>query len=59
MDTYTEAPRRIFIDLEANHDAGSSAESQTDADIAHSERNILRWRAYLPEDCIRAMIRMG
>ena len=29
------------------------------ADAARSEDNILRWMAYLPEDCVRTMIDMG
>jgi hypothetical protein len=29
------------------------------ADIARSERNILQWMSYLPEECIRTMIQMG
>ena len=31
----------------------------SEADIAHSENNILRWMSYLPEDCIRTMVLMG
>ena len=30
-----------------------------DFDVAHSERNILAWMKYLPQDCIETMIRMG
>ena len=26
---------------------------------ARSEENILQWRSYLPEDCVRTMIEMG
>ena len=26
---------------------------------ARSEKNILQWMSYLPEDCIRTMIEMG
>ena len=26
---------------------------------ARSEANILQWKSYLPEDCIRTMIEMG
>jgi hypothetical protein len=29
------------------------------ADVVRSEENILRWMAYLPQDCIETMIRMG
>jgi hypothetical protein len=58
MDTYAQVPQRLFIDLE-DMSAVSSQEAQNDADVARSELNILRWMAYLPEDCIRTMIQMG
>jgi hypothetical protein len=29
------------------------------AELVRSEDNILGWMAYLPQDCIEAMIRMG
>jgi hypothetical protein len=29
------------------------------ADLIRSEENILRWMAYLPQDCVETMIRMG
>ena len=29
------------------------------ADAARSKENILRWTAYLPKSCIKAMIKMG
>jgi hypothetical protein len=31
----------------------------SNADVVRSEENILRWMAYLPQDCIETMIRMG
>jgi hypothetical protein len=34
-------------------------DAQNDADVARSENNVLKWMAYLPEDCIRTMIQMG
>ena len=40
--------------IAARVDARDSA-----ADMAHSEKNILRWMEYLPDDCIRTMILMG
>jgi hypothetical protein len=58
MDTYTQVPQRVFIDLEEL--SGSlSTDAQNDADVARSEKNILQWMDYLPEDCIRMMIQMG
>lgn len=29
------------------------------AGAARSEKNIVQWTSYLPEDCIRAMVAMG
>jgi hypothetical protein len=59
MDTYPQVPQRVFIDLVEYPVAPSSMDFQNDADVARSERNILRWMAYLPEDCIKTMILMG
>jgi hypothetical protein len=33
--------------------------TESDFDVAHSEKNILMWMTYLPQDCIEMMIRMG
>jgi hypothetical protein len=59
MDTYTQAPQRVFVDLLEGLTATSSMDAQSDADVARSEKNLLQWMAYLPEDCIRTMIQMG
>jgi hypothetical protein len=59
MDTYTQVPQRVFIDLLEGLSATSSMNAQTDADVARSKENILQWMAYLPKDCIKTMIRMG
>jgi hypothetical protein len=59
MDTYTQAPQRVFVDLLEGLSATSSMDAQSDADVARSEKNLLQWMAYLPEDCIRTMIQMG
>lgn len=56
MDTYTQAPQRVFVDL---LEATSSMDAQNDADVARSENNVLQWMAYLPADCITTMIQMG
>jgi hypothetical protein len=58
METYTQVPQRVFIDLE-ELSGSSSMDAQNDADVARSKKNILQWMAYLPEDCIRTMIQMG
>ena len=59
MDTYTQMPQRVFIDLLGGLSTTSSMDVQNDADVARSERNVLQWMEYLPEDCIRTMIQMG
>lgn len=63
MDTHTlrtrQLPQRVFIDLLEELSATSSMDAQNDADVARSEKNILQWTAYLPEDCIKTMIQMG
>ena len=59
MDTYAQAPRRVFIDLVEDLSPMSSMDPRIDADVARSESNILQWTAYLPEDCVKTMIQMG
>jgi hypothetical protein len=61
MDTYTQVLRRVFVEFpEEVSDSASSADVETnDVDVARSEKNVLQWTAYLPEDCIRTMIQMG
>jgi hypothetical protein len=53
METHAESKQSVFIDAAAqSHDAVSAEELR-------SEKNILRWQAYLPQDCIERMIEMG
>jgi hypothetical protein len=59
MDTYTQVPQRVFVGLLGGLSATSSMDAQSDADVARSEQTVLKWMAYLPEDCIRTMIQMG
>ena len=59
MDTYTQAPPRVFVDLLEGLSTTSPMDAQSDADVARSEMNLLQWMAYLPDDCIRTMIQMG
>jgi hypothetical protein len=59
MDTYTQVPQRVFIDLLEAQTAASSMDAQNDPDAARSKENIRCWMAYLPEGCIKTMIRMG
>jgi hypothetical protein len=56
MDTHTQIPQRVFIDLVEDLTAQSPMDAQNDADVARSERNIRRWMAYLPADCIKTMM---
>jgi hypothetical protein len=59
MDTYTQVPQRVFVDLLEGLSETSSMDVQNDSDVARSEKNVLQWMEYLPEDCIRTMIQMG
>ena len=61
MDTDTQVVRRVFVESsKALLGTPSSSEAPTnDADAARSEKNILQWMSYLPEDCIKTMIDMG
>ena len=61
MDSHTQAVRRVFVESPKElTDTPSSSDAPThDADPARSENNILQWRSYLPEDCIKTMIDMG
>lgn len=61
MDTRTQVVRRVFVDSSKElMDSPSSSDAPTsDADAARSEKNILQWMSYLPEDCIKTMIDMG
>jgi len=44
---------------ECEEAAGAARVQFGDADLVRSEANILRWMAYLPQDCVETMIRMG
>jgi hypothetical protein len=59
MDTTQVLQRFFFAGLSDSSDAVLPIETQADDDIRRSEDNILKWMAYLPEDCIRTMIIMG
>ena len=61
METYTQASQRAFVELfgEPSVDTMPLEAWTSDADVARSEENILRWMSYLPENCIRTMIDMG
>jgi hypothetical protein len=59
MDTYSQVPQCAFTDPPEVLSATSPMAAQNDTDVARSEKNLLQWMAYLPEDCIRTMIQMG
>jgi hypothetical protein len=60
MRTDTEGPQRVFLDVPNEMPEAAPIEAAvSDAAIARSEENILRWMQYLPADCIQTMIRMG
>jgi len=59
MDTYAQVPQREIVDVLEGLSTTSSMDAQNDADVARSKKNVLKWMAYLPEDCIRTMIQMG
>jgi hypothetical protein len=59
MDSYTRVPQRVFVDLLEGPAATSSSSPRSDEEAARSQENVRKWMAYLPEDCIKAMIRMG
>jgi hypothetical protein len=57
MEMYTQVPQREYVEPpEDISETTPSTAPRHDADVARSENNVLRWRAYLPEDCVRMMI---
>jgi hypothetical protein len=61
METDIQVQQRVAVDLQIEpSDATAPVEVRvTVADVARSEENILRWRSYLHEDCVKTMISMG
>jgi hypothetical protein len=61
MEADSQAKQRVSADVPTEPSKASApGEVQvSSADAARSEDNILRWMAYLPEDCVRTMIDMG
>ena len=61
METDTQVQQRAPAELQAEpSDVTTPLEVRvSDVDAARSEQNILQWKSYLPEDCVKAMIAMG
>jgi hypothetical protein len=61
METDTQVQPQGFMELTGElWDAPVPAGVPVGNDeVVRSEENILRWMAYLPQECIEAMIRMG
>ncbi|HME40370.1 MAG TPA: hypothetical protein VKG63_15545 [Steroidobacteraceae bacterium] len=62
MGTDTQAQQQIFVELrtEPSPAADAVVKAASDAaDRARSEENILKWKSYLPADCVESMIAMG
>jgi hypothetical protein len=59
MDTNALLNNVVEIPWEPSDAAVSIDARANEADAARSDRNILQWMSYLPEDCIRTMIAMG
>jgi hypothetical protein len=53
------SPSFVLGFAEESSDSSTSMDAYSGDDVARSERNILHWMTYLPEDCVRTMIRMG
>jgi hypothetical protein len=58
METDAQVQPQVFMEL-AGESSDAAAPAVGNAELARSEENILRWMAYLPQDCIETMIRMG
>ena len=59
METDTQARQRAPAELQAEPSDVTAPVEVRDVDAARSEQNILQWKSYLPEDCVKAMIAMG
>jgi hypothetical protein len=59
MEAQRQTQKRVEFPLESADMASPTGIGDSKADIARSEANILQWMSFLPEDCVRTMIRMG
>jgi hypothetical protein len=59
MDTNALVTKFVDISGKSSATAITIGVRADEAGAARSERNIVQWTSYLPEDCIKAMIAMG
>jgi hypothetical protein len=59
MDTNALLKNFVELPWEPSDAAVSIEVPANEADTARSDRNMVQWMSYLPEDCIRSMIAMG
>jgi hypothetical protein len=61
VETDTRVPQPAVVELPGDRpDAATPVDPPFNGDDAgRSEKNILLWMSYLPEDCVRTMIAMG
>jgi hypothetical protein len=60
MKTDAQACERAGADPDQiSHREAEICKPADAADAAHAADNIAQWRAYLPSDCIEAMVAMG
>jgi hypothetical protein len=60
MKTDAQTYERVGVAAHQNSDSATEInDSGEEADAARAADNILQWSAYLPPDCIKAMISMG
>jgi hypothetical protein len=61
MKMDTQVQQRVFVELSVEpSDAAAVIDARlNDADSGRSEKNILQWMSYLPENCVKTMIGLG
>jgi hypothetical protein len=61
METNVQAVPRVILAsaVESSANTSSIEDPANASHAARSANNILQWTAFLPEDCVKTMIRMG
>jgi hypothetical protein len=61
MDANTQVLQHVLAQFSQDSPgtASSTGVRPNDSEVARSEKNILQWMSYLPEDCITTMIQLG